>query len=432
MRNKFVLLSSAFAGAVLFGCSTAAFASSLTVNQAFHFLDRRSSNSINLSAGLYQTFGAEASAQDGNDAATTATATQGTVTNLPLFYEPFDTLPHHFVRSRPADISPNGQWTLNFTNGADTKTIMTPGIGTSPSPMPFVTGMSISGGGASPTLSWSAPGGLFDAQRLIIRDTTDLIGSGGVGGGGVANIIYSQDIGAGATSFVINPADTNFTQPLQYGKLYAIELLVRDLRNDAGPNNLVNTLSQSRSFFDFTLLAPDAPANVYVPTVNTANTGGTTYEFRQVPVTTGETVYIDPLVAVGYDYQIGAGDPNFASVTMPTGIGDDIFQLLLWDGSDYQFAATINGGDTYTFDTGGVDRFRILGIETSALLDPNSSTAFITGLTFVSSGSFSGTMTPLTEFTTPIPATLPLFATGLGGLGYLSWRRRKRSAKPAA
>ena len=29
---------------------------------------------------------------------------------------------------------------------------------------------------------------------------------------------------------------------------------------------------------------------------------------------------------------------------------------------------------------------------------------------------------------TPLPASLPLFACGLGGLGYLSWRRRKHAA----
>jgi hypothetical protein len=28
---------------------------------------------------------------------------------------------------------------------------------------------------------------------------------------------------------------------------------------------------------------------------------------------------------------------------------------------------------------------------------------------------------------TPLPATLPLFATGLGALGLLGWRRKKRS-----
>ena len=33
---------------------------------------------------------------------------------------------------------------------------------------------------------------------------------------------------------------------------------------------------------------------------------------------------------------------------------------------------------------------------------------------------------------TPLPAALPLFASGLGGLGFLGWRRRKRGAKMAA
>ena len=37
----------------------------------------------------------------------------------------------------------------------------------------------------------------------------------------------------------------------------------------------------------------------------------------------------------------------------------------------------------------------------------------------------------LAPTTTPLPAALPLFATGLGGLGLLGWRR-KRKAKAVA
>ena len=72
------------------------------------------------------------------------------------------------------------------------------------------------------------------------------------------------------------------------------------------------------------------------------------------------------------------------------------------------------GGVTYNFAGGGVHLFRILGIELSAGLDPNNATAFITALTFAGDRTFSGTMTPLTAVATPLPATLPLFATGLG------------------
>jgi hypothetical protein len=66
------------------------------------------------------------------------------------------------------------------------------------------------------------------------------------------------------------------------------------------------------------------------------------------------------------------------------------------------------------------------------MLDPNNVTAFITGLTFISDGDFTGTMTPLiTEVSDlaaiPEPTTLLLFGTTLAGVGLAQWRRRKAS-----
>ena len=39
-------------------------------------------------------------------------------------------------------------------------------------------------------------------------------------------------------------------------------------------------------------------------------------------------------------------------------------------------------------------------------------------------------LTPVSE--TPLPAALPLFATGLGALGLLGWRRKRKAAAIAA
>jgi hypothetical protein len=51
------------------------------------------------------------------------------------------------------------------------------------------------------------------------------------------------------------------------------------------------------------------------------------------------------------------------------------------------------------------------------------------GLATVSStGGFTGSITyNFTPAATPLPAALPLFATGLGGLGLLGWHRKRKA-----
>ena len=68
------------------------------------------------------------------------------------------------------------------------------------------------------------------------------------------------------------------------------------------------------------------------------------------------------------------------------------------------------------------------GIETSAMLDPRSGTAFINGFTFASTADFTGTMTPTTTTVVPEPQTYVLLLAGLGSLGGTSGlRSRTRS-----
>jgi uncharacterized membrane protein len=130
----------------------------------------------------------------------------------------------------------------------------------------------------------------------------------------------------------------------------------------------------------------------------------------------GTPIWIDPAVATGYSYVTGAGDPLFASVTLPIGIGDSLYTLG-FDGMSF----TLAGGVTFDFTTyfaEGIGAFEVTGIETSAGLDPANAQAFPTGLTFIGSGDFTGTMAPITSTAIPEPTTLALLAIGFAGFAF--------------
>ena len=135
--------------------------------------------------------------------------------------------------------------------------------------------------------------------------------------------------------------------------------------------------------------------------------------------------FIDPLVAVGYDYALNDGtSPAFQSVELPS-VGDDLFTLSLLIGSQWTATATLRSGpaNAYDFGSTGVREFRITGIEVSAALDPNDPTVFVTGLTFVGgTGLVNMSQTPITA-AVPEPATYALLIFALAALG-LSTRRR--------
>lgn len=132
-------------------------------------------------------------------------------------------------------------------------------------------------------------------------------------------------------------------------------------------------------------------------TLPSATTGSGAFAF-DVAVTPDNLIYIDPAAASGYTYQTGTGDPNFQSVVLPIGIGDNFFSLSTCSGASL---GTVAGGTHYDFGSGGVSCFKVDGIPASAGLDPSDPQAFVTGLTFTAAGDFTGTMTPMTAAAAP-------------------------------
>jgi hypothetical protein len=127
----------------------------------------------------------------------------------------------------------------------------------------------------------------------------------------------------------------------------------------------------------------------------TGTTSGGAYTFS-VAVIPNSPIFIDPPVAVGYDYAIGKGNPKIATVRLPIGIGNNLYRV-----KSRGLKATVAGGELLDFRANGfpdgVSDFTVSCIEVEATLDPANPQAFPTELTFMSAGMFTGTMKPLVK-----------------------------------
>jgi len=391
-----------------------------TVNM---FRDTRGGNNVDIAAGDRLQYGADVG---GGSTGTSLGAsypptgfTQAQVLCVPLLVSPnFCSRQTVFNAGRIAE-----PWQLRFERAGESPlTVAGPSLAGAETAVPFPVDVTITGSGATPTISWTVPDGFTaDAVRINIYDRS--LSRGAL----VGDIVHTFPVAAHLTSYQI-PATLNSGRQLELGGDYVFNIQLIDTRGDpnvfVNSNNNAHILRRSSSFFNFTPLGEGGPPNVHLPTVENG-----VYQFSISNVGPNSVTFIDPLVAVGYDYAIGSGDPQFASVLLPTGIGDNLFDLFLWDGSEFvDSGIDLAGGQHFFFGAGGVERFSIRGIETSARLDPNNVAAFVTGLTFVRDGSFHGTMTPLTVEVAEVPepslASLLLLAVLAAGSATRRGRRR--------
>jgi len=117
----------------------------------------------------------------------------------------------------------------------------------------------------------------------------------------------------------------------------------------------------------------------------------------------------------------------FASVELPA-VQTNPFDLsFVWNGTTFDELLAPN--TWFSFPMGGVNAFTVTGIDPSDGLDPANTTAFITGVTFVGDGTFTGTQTPITiDVPVPEPSSLVVLAGGLFGLMLVRCRRNGRPA----
>jgi hypothetical protein len=152
-------------------------------------------------------------------------------------------------------------------------------------------------------------------------------------------------------------------------------------------------------------LPGSTPENPLLPVIDPNNPTSYTFEFEVIDPDV--TIFIDPLVAIGYDYIVNSG-PNLAAVVLPTGFDDNMFDLWLWDdilGDWFNANIELTGGVLYEFAS-PVDRFRILGIDVSNMVDPLDFTAFVTGLRFDRVGTINMSQNVVTVFVDDDPTNV--------------------------
>jgi hypothetical protein len=309
-----------------------------------------------------------------------------------------------------------GSWTMSVSRpGSTTLTVVAPSLAGTESGVPFVQNMKLTTVGTSQTLTWQQPQNIVtDAQRVIIYDPSVILSSG------VPDTIHSSNISGSLRSYTL-PTVLNSGQSLRPDANYTIAFQSVDTRSDPklyladGGNTEI--LQRSTAFFNF--VAPSSPLSASPPrALNTARAG----RFNIASVGSRNTTLIGMPSADKYEFLTGIGDPKFSSIKVPnfnTG-GDGLYDLFIWNGIDYvDSGIDLTNGSQFYFDQLGVSRFALLGISDQQPSSLRSSSDFLAELSFVSSGSFTGSVIG----TVPVPSTAPLVLLSLTPLMAL---RRKR------
>lgn len=148
---------------------------------------------------------------------------------------------------------------------------------------------------------------------------------------------------------------------------------------------------------EFTPIMPSNPTN---------DEGEFVFDLPEL-IEDGETIWIDPDIATGYTYTT---DGLFASVTAPSlaSVPDpNGYQITFNDGSG-EITIDLGAGEEFVFGK-SIKEFTLEGIDISLMLDPDDSTAFVTGISFDDTSLTKATWVSQKAITTYVDVPEPPF-----------------------
>ncbi|GFK92864.1 hypothetical protein NNJEOMEG_00692 [Fundidesulfovibrio magnetotacticus] len=233
-----------------------------------------------------------------------------------------------------------------------------------------------------------------------------------------------------------NSIGSNFTAR---GGLVPVTLVGSQLIQQTAYYEYSGTAFLNKAIANFTSSGSGGKDDPYLPTSVdiTTSPGAPLVEYGfSVESTPGTMTYIDPVVAVGYDYKTDDG-ALIQAINLPN-IGDGLYNIYTFDSSGdlFQVAKDWSWTQDFNFSGTGVNKFRVDGIETGAGLDPGDFNAFNTGLLYSIEGTHRVTMTALTVDTdnppsaTPEPGTMLLMSLGAAGVAFMKRRRGAMNSNP--
>ncbi|TVS00927.1 MAG: hypothetical protein EA406_00090 [Rhodospirillales bacterium] len=211
-----------------------------------------------------------------------------------------------------------------------------------------------------------------------------------------------------------------FDVPINPAEMNSFRIILAD----AGDSSLDTTVYLS-SFFSPNGIGNGLGGSEFDPVLpaNPADPVTGTWDIQIPDVPAGTTVWIDPLITVGFEYAV-LGGPEFLTVTAPSlATIPDLDGYFITVGAA---TAPLGPGATLNFlETFGLTPilFILSGIDPKLGLDPDDPDAFPIGISLTADSS--GTTILVTPSVVPLPPAFALYLGALAFLGALAYRRQR-------